>query len=105
MSDRDMARTTRHIATRLALALAGAGLAVSGVVLTLRAVWIAVSVALGPMWASAILGGVLLLIGALVLGLSTRSSRRPAASDDDLIVRITTAFFQGLAAGRSEHDR
>ncbi len=100
-----MARTPRHIATRLALALAGAGFAVSGVVLLLRAVWIAISVPLGPMWASAILGGVLLLIGALALAFAARRSHGREASDDDLIVRITTAFFRGLAAGRSERDR
>ena len=100
-----MGRQTRHIATRLALALAGAGLAVSGIVLLLRAVWIAVAVPLGPMWASAILGGVLLLTGALALAMAGRRSHDREASDDDLIVRITTAFFKGLAAGRSERDR
>ena len=100
-----MGRQTRRIATRLALALAGAGLAVSGVVLLLRAVWIAVAVPVGPMWASAILGGVLLLIGALALALAARRSHRAETSDDELIVRITTAFFQGLAAGRAGRDR
>lgn len=93
---------TRQTTIRLASALAGAGLVVGGVVLLLRAAWIALAAALAPMWASVILGSVLVLVGALVLALSApRSTPRPAASGDDLIVRLTTAFFEGLTAGRS----
>lgn len=100
-----MARNKRSIATRLALALAGAGLAVAGTVLLLRAAWVGLSLALGPLWATVILGGALALVGALLLALAARVPRRRAATDDDLIVRIVTAFFGGLAAGRSSRDR
>ena len=100
-----MARNKPSIATRLALALAGAGLAVAGTVLLLRAAWVGLSLALGPLWATVILGGALALVGALLLALAARVPRRRAATDDDLIVRIVTAFFGGLAAGRSSRDR
>lgn len=97
---------TRQTATHLALALAGAGLVVSGVVLLLRAAWMALAVPVGPMWASVVLGSVLVLVGALVLALTPRSTPRPeAAPDDDLIVRLTTAFIEGLAAGRSSRRK
>ncbi|MCB1350186.1 MAG: hypothetical protein KDK11_16675 [Maritimibacter sp.] len=100
-----MARNKPSIATRLALALAGAGLAVAGTVLLLRAAWVGLSLALGALWATVILGGALALIGALLLALAARVPRRRAATDDDLIVRIVTAFFGGLAAGQSSRDR
>lgn len=96
---------TRQTATHLALALAGAGFVVSGVVLLLRAAWMALAVPVGPMWASVILGSVLVLVGALVLALTPRSTPRPEAPDDDLIVRLTTAFIEGLAAGRSSRRK
>ena len=100
-----MTRTIRHILTCLAPVLAGAGLVVSGVVLLLRALWLVLALPLGPIWASTVLGGGLVLIGALVLALTTRQRRHSAQPERDLIVRIVNAFLEGLAAGRSGSDR
>lgn len=100
-----MSRTANRITTRLALVLAGAGLAVTGMVLLLRAAWIAMALPLGAMWASAVLGGALLFVGALFVLLATMKSHKPEHSDADLIVLVTTAFLQGLTAGRSSRHR
>lgn len=101
-----MGQGTRHIAPRLALAFAGAGLAVAGTVLLLRAAWLGLSFALGALWASVILGGALVLLGALLLALGARPSRpEPGGPDTTMILRVLTAFFDGLAAGRSSRDR
>lgn len=100
-----MTRTFTRIATRLALAFAGAGLAVAGAVLLLRAAWLAMALPLGPIWTSVILGGALLATGAVVAAVALHRRRRPALLDSDLVVLVTTAFFQGLAAGRSVRER
>lgn len=99
-----MARIFRKLTLRLALVLLGAGLSVGGLVLLLRAGWIAMALPLGPMWASVIMGGALLLIGAIVLVVSAREKRRPVRADPELIVLVVNAFLQGLAAGRSTHQ-
>lgn len=96
-----MTRILKSLTIRLALILMGAGLAVAGFVLLLRAGWVAMALPLGPMWATVILGGALLLIGAIVVALAARSKRRALHSDSELIVAITNAFLQGLAAGRA----
>ncbi len=95
----------RRLTTRLALAVTGAGLAVSGLVLLLRAVWVVIALPLGAIWASTILGAVLLLVGVLALALSQQNARRPEHTDADLIVTLTNAFLQGLVAGRSAQRR
>jgi len=101
-----MAGIFRILTLRLALVMTGAGLAAAGLVLLLRAAWIAIAVPLGPMWASVVMGGALLLVGALVVSVATRQAHRPAQPDTDLIVQATNAFLQGLAAGRSvRHSR
>lgn len=101
-----MAQRLRKVTIGLALALAGAGLVVSGLVLLLRAAWIAIALPLGPIWASSILGVALLVVGALVIAftaLAQRSSR--SQSDNDLLAALVSAFLQGIAAGRSARRR
>lgn len=100
-----MSRRIRQTAFRLAFALAGAGLAVAGLVLLLRAGWLALELAMGPVWASLILGGALLVLGALVLALAQHRPRRPAEADGDLAAQLAGAFFQGLAAGRASRGQ
>ncbi|MCB1331080.1 MAG: hypothetical protein KDK28_17265 [Maritimibacter sp.] len=100
-----MARRSSHIASRLALGLTGAGLAVAGLVLLLRAAWLGLAAALGALWATLILGGALVLLGALLLALGTRPARSEPRPDTALILQALTAFFDGLAAGRSSRDR
>jgi len=96
-----MARSVRNLTARLAVILMGAGLAISGLVLLLRAGWVAMALPLGPIWASVILGAVLLLIGAGSIALAMRRKRQPPRADPELIVLVTNAFLQGLAAGRA----
>lgn len=84
---------------RLAFAFAGAGLAVAGTVLLVRAAWGALAIVLGPIWASAIVGFGLVLLGALGFALSHR--RRPAPSNSALF----DAFFQGMRAGQAASGR
>ncbi len=100
-----MSRIVRAVSIRLALISMGAGLAVSGLVLLLRAAWMALALALGAMWASVVMGAGLMLVGALVVFLSLRHRRRRGPSDTELIALISEAFFDGLAAGRSVRHR
>lgn len=100
-----MGQGSKHIAPRLALGLTGAGLAVAGLALLLRAAWLGLSLALGALWATVILGGALVLTGALLLALGARPSRSEPGADTALILQVLTAFFDGLTAGRSSRDR
>jgi len=91
----------RAFAVRLALIVMGAGLGLCGLLLLLHAAWTAIAVALGAIWASALLGGALLLVGATVVFVVQRKRPAAAISDTDLVALLTKAFLQGLAAGRS----
>lgn len=89
--------------TRLAFVLTGAGLALTGTILMLRAGWGFIAVALSPIWASAILGGALVLTG-LILALLARASHKPAPRVSPQAAMMG-AFFEGLQAGRATRKR
>ncbi len=100
-----MARLARRFAFRLALAFAGAGLVVAGLVLLLRAGGLALAAALGPVWAAVILGGALVLFGGLVITATTRPKRAARSVEPDVTALAVAAFFQGLAAGQAVRGR
>lgn len=84
------------LTTRASIALTGAGLAVGGLVLVLRAGWIALNDALGPIWAHSLIGAGLIVVAAIAFAVARR---RPPPEPAPLAA-IFTAFTQGLAAGR-----
>ena len=90
-----------RLTTRLALATVGVSLIVAGAVLLTRAIWIALAVALGPVWAFAIVGAGLALLGVTGLALASRSRRRAPPTRPAL----SEAFFQGLRAGQATAAR
>jgi hypothetical protein len=87
--------------TRLALALAGAGLGTAGATLVMRASWLALAQWLTPLLAHALLGTGLLAVAAVTLVLARR---RPPPEPAPLVA-VFTAFSQGLAAGRQSQRR
>ena len=89
--------------TRLALAVAGAGLALTGTVLVIRAAWGAVALALGPIWAFAILGGLLATGGAVLIAAARNSKRKPPPPSPQAARH--GAFQEGLRAGRVTRSR
>lgn len=89
--------------SRLAFALAGAGLALTGAVLLIRAAWAGLALALGPIWASTLTGAALALIGALLL-LAAQTSHRPEPRVSPEVAMLG-AFFEGLRAGRASRSR
>ncbi len=91
------------IPTRLALAFAGAGLALTGAVLVIRAAWSGIALALGPIWASALLGALLATIGALLLATARRAKRKPPPPSPQ--AALLGAFLEGLRAGRATGSR
>ncbi len=79
----------------LGLALAGAGL-----VLMLRAAWLALLPVWGPVATPLAMGGALLLGGALTLALASR--RRPAPPPPvNPVANMVTAFVQGYDAAQA----
>ena len=91
------------ITTRLAFASAGAGLALAGTVLLVRAAWAGVALALGPVWASALIGAGLALLGALLVARARTAKRpQPTATPE---TAMFSAFFEGLRAGRATGAR
>lgn len=87
------------IPTRLAFALAGAGLAIAGTVFLVRAAWGALALSLGPVWASAITGAGLAALGAILVAVA-RASRRKVAPPPPQAAMLG-AFLEGLRAGRA----
>ncbi|MCB1391105.1 MAG: hypothetical protein KDK12_18475 [Rhodobacteraceae bacterium] len=80
----------------VALALMGAG-----VVLMLRALWLAVLPFWGPVGTAAALGGGLFLTGVLVLAVTLRERRVPPAPAPNPLATVVAAFAQGYGAGQA----
>jgi hypothetical protein len=89
------------LTTRVSIAIAGAGLAVGGLVLVLRASWLALDDALGPIWAHSLIGVGLIAVAIIVIA-ATRQRPPPEPAP---LAAIFTAFTQGLAAGRQTGRR
>lgn len=90
---------TMRLTSRLALAIAGASLAIAGTILLLRASWGWLALALDPLWATTILGGTLALCGAL-LAMTARAAHRPPPRPAPATA-LFGAFYEGLRAGRA----
>lgn len=92
---------TLSLTTRVGIGLAAAGLAVSGLVLVLRASWLALADALGPIWAHTTIGAGLILVAVIALAVTSRRAPPEPAP----LAAVFTAFTQGLAAGRQTNRR
>ena len=91
----------RQIIVRLALALFGAGLLTAGIVILTKALWMALALRYGPIWASVDVGGTLSLVGLLLFVLAGRRPRVPVPPRRDPVTEMVYAFIEGAAAGRT----
>ena len=89
--------------SRLAFAVAGAGLTLAGAILLIHAGWAVLAVAYGPIWATTIVGGALAVIGGGLI-LAARKSHRPPPQPAPEAAMLG-AFFEGLRAGRATRAR
>jgi hypothetical protein len=96
-----MSHDRMRLSGRLALALAGAGLSVVGTVLLMQALWGALALALGPLWASAMVGALLALTGALCLVFARPPRPHTAEPASTQQAELIATFLEGIRAGRS----
>ena len=89
--------------SRLAFAVAGAGLTLAGAILLIHAGWAVLALAYGPIWATAIVGTALAGVGGLMI-LAARKSHRPPPQPAPAAA-LLGAFFEGLRAGRATRGR
>lgn len=96
--------STNALTARLGLAIAAAVIGVSGTIMLARAAWLALAVRFDPITATAIEGGVLVVVAAF-LWLMARPSTPPeppveAAAESNPWATLAGAFVEGMRAGR-----
>lgn len=89
--------------SRLAFAVAGAGLALAGAILLIHAGWAVLALAYGAIWATTIVGAALAGVGGLLI-LAARTAHRPPPQPAPEVAMLG-AFFEGLRAGRATRAR
>lgn len=87
--------------TRLVLATAGTGLALAGIVFLVQAAWGAITLALGPLWASALIGALLISIGVILIV----QTRKPKPVPPSPQAALVGAFLEGMKVGRAMMSR
>jgi len=97
---------TRRDIVKAVAALAGLALMIAGLVLLLRAVWLAMVIVWGPTLTAAAMGLGLLLAGGLFVALALRRPR-PVAPPPPVspLASVVTAFAQGYGAAQAMKAR
>lgn len=95
----------RHIAKTAVVGALGLALTGAGLVLLLRAVWIALVLSWGPMWTAAAMGGALVIIGGATLALLMRRPRRLPPPPASPLTAVIAAFAQGYGSAQALKSR